>query len=162
MVGASRTAAEDKGSWSMGQEHLQGNQGEAEADVRSDDQKRGRPAEPLEAGKDDALQGEYCEPQTERDPDGGLRRDRAEGAQQERGKRRHRRPDDRALAASDARQLVERQTLVVDDAVGKPVRVNVREPEDDRGDGDQSGDVPRVIRKGRVPTTSTDSTMIVP
>ena len=56
----------------------------------------------------------------------------------------------------------ERQVLVVDDAVREPVRVDVREPEDDGGDGNQRGDVPRVIGNALEPATSTDRTMIVP
>ena len=117
----------------------------------SHDQQRGRPAQSLHAGEDDALHGEHAEPETERDPDSGLRRDRAEGAQQQRGERWHSRLHDRPLASCDPSQMRDRQVLVVGNAVGEPVRVNVSEPEDDRGDDDHSGDLRGVVRKGLRP-----------
>jgi hypothetical protein len=53
----------------VGHEHLQGDEDGAEAQVGSHDQLRGRLAESLDAGEDDALNGEHCEPEPERDPD---------------------------------------------------------------------------------------------
>ena len=85
----------------VGHEQLQADQDDSEAQVRSDDQQRGRPAQSLHAGEDDALHGEHAEPEPERDPDSVLRRHRAEGTQQQRDERWHSRLHDRPLASCD-------------------------------------------------------------
>jgi hypothetical protein len=112
------------------QEDLQPNQGKAEARVRRDDQKRGRPAEPLDPGEDDALSREHDQPESERDPDRGVRRHGAKDSEQERGERWNRRLHERGLTAGDETQLGERHALVVRHAVRQRVRVDVRDPED--------------------------------
>ena len=45
----------------------------------------------------------------------------------------------------DAPQIGKREVLVVGDGVRERVGVDVREPEDDDGDGHEAGDVPRFV-----------------
>ena len=131
----------------MGDKHLQADEDGAEGKVRRDDTERTRRAELLDAREYDTLSCQDHEAERERHPDGNPGRHNAEGARQQRAKRRHGRLDDRGLAAGDAAHLRQGKMLVPDDAVGECMRVDVREPEDRGRDEDHDGDAGRVARE---------------
>jgi hypothetical protein len=87
----------------------------------------------------------------ERGPDRDARRDDAEGAEDERHDRGKRGLDDRGLPAADPPQLREGEALAGGDARPDAVRVDVREPEDDRRDDDEHGDEARLVGVGLRP-----------
>ena len=66
------------------------------------------------------------------------------------------------LPAGDCGEFAGGQAVPYVEALPQPVRVDVRDPEDDHGDSCDHGKPPQVVLVGLRPAVTTDMTTIVP